>query len=78
MVLRLSRQATVHAAVAKGLAEHGPKSKDTQGFTKASKQWGLISCRILACKWRSASLSNVSHSGELGVGTMAVASLSLE
>ena len=28
MVLRLSRQATVHAAVAKGLAEHGPKSKD--------------------------------------------------
>jgi hypothetical protein len=27
MVLPLSRQATVLAAVAKGLAEHGPKSR---------------------------------------------------
>ena len=57
-------QATVNAAVAKRLAEHGLKSNDTQGFKHASKQWGYISCRIVACKWRSASLSNVSHSGE--------------
>ena len=57
-------QATVNAAVAKGLAEHGLKSNDTQRFTHASRQWGYISCRIVACKWRSASLSNVSHSGK--------------
>ena len=54
----------MNAAVAKGLTEHGLKSNDTQGFTNASKQWGLTSCRVIACKWRSASLSNVSHSGE--------------
>jgi hypothetical protein len=54
----------VNAAVAKGLSEHGLKSNDIQGFTNASKQCGLISCRIIACKWRSAFLSNVSHSGE--------------
>jgi hypothetical protein len=32
----------VNAAVAKGLAEHGLKSNDTQGFTHASKQWGGV------------------------------------
>ena len=57
-------QATVNAAVAKGLAEHGLKSNDTRGFKHASKQWGYMSCRIVACKWRSASPSNVSHSVE--------------
>ena len=57
-------QATVNAALAKRLAEHGLKSNDTRGFKHASQQWRYMSCRIVACKWRSASTSNVSHSGK--------------